>query len=178
MHASHIVSTAGARSGVRLPKRGLAARVLLSIRTMNPHDRGRRISGTRPSAFLSELASEEDLRIVVVAEDEDDLRLAIAELLEDAGFVVVDVADVSRLRRVLANLTPLALLLDFHLRDDSSDALIGELAGTTLATRTVLMSASPEARAAAARHGVTLMPKPFDIEQLLSTIEAISARAA
>lgn len=116
--------------------------------------------------------------VVVLAEDEEDLRYAMTEVLEDAGVNVTAVADVAGLRGVFERLTPDILLTDFHLADGSVEEFLSELVAQQRLERIHVLSASPVARAAATRLGVHFLAKPFDLDALLELLRSDRPHAA
>lgn len=107
-------------------------------------------------------------RIVVLAEDEDDLREVLAEVLADAGLRVIAVRDLASLRTVLAGVTPHVLLTDFHLGSLTVEELLTEVVAEGRVERVHILSASPLARIAATRLGLTFVPKPFDLDDFVA----------
>lgn len=107
---------------------------------------------------------------VVVAEDEKDLRDAIAELLMEAGWSVVEVSTVAELRAVLSELEPVAITLDVNLADDSSETVLAELTTQRRPIAVVLVTACAEAPSIANRYGVELVKKPFDVDDLTTAL--------
>jgi DNA-binding response OmpR family regulator len=116
--------------------------------------------------------------VVVLVEDEEDLRQAMTEILEDAGVRVTAVGDVVSLRAVFERLTPDILLTDFHLPDGTVEEFLSELLAQQRLERIHILSASPNARAVAARLGVKFLAKPFDLEALLATLRPDRTHAA
>jgi DNA-binding response OmpR family regulator len=116
--------------------------------------------------------------VVVLAEDEHDLREAITEILEDAGVQVTAVTDVVSLREVFARLTPDILLTDFHLTDGTVEDFVAELVTEQRLERIHILSASPCARSAATRLGVRFLAKPFDLDALLALLRPERTHAA
>ena len=116
--------------------------------------------------------------VVVLAEDELDLRLAMVEILEDAGVRVTAVADVVALREVFERLTPDILLTDFHLTDGTVEEFLSELVSEQRMDRIHVLSASPLARIAATRLGVHFLPKPFELDALLALLREDRTYAA
>lgn len=114
----------------------------------------------------------------MLAEDEQDLREAITEILEDAGARVTAVEDVVSLRAVLARVTPDILLTDFHLTDGTVEEFLSELVTERRLERIHVLSASPVARAAAARLGIHFLAKPFDLDALLALLRRDRTHAA
>lgn len=106
--------------------------------------------------------------MVVLAEDEDDLRETLAEAIAETGCEVIAVADVPALRRVLAARRPDVLLADFQLFDQTTEAIVTEVAGSIAAV--AIVSAAPAARAIAARLAVEHIPKPFELDRLLELV--------
>lgn len=140
---------------------------------MEPIDRSSRAaSGTRAATRTAD-----EPCVVVVAEDEPDLRAALTELLEEAGYLVIPVATVARLHAVLATLTPSALVLDFHLPDGTTAEVIRALAARSAARNVILVSASTAAVAAAHDMGVPLISKPFELDVFLEAVARASGRS-
>jgi DNA-binding NtrC family response regulator len=107
-------------------------------------------------------------RLVVLAEDEDDLRETLAEAIAETGCDVIAVADVPALRQVLSAHRPDVLLADFQLFDQTTEAVGTEVRGTIPAV--AIVSAAPAARAIAERLAVEHIPKPFDLDRLLALV--------
>jgi two-component system, response regulator PdtaR len=116
-------------------------------------------------------ASDGGRELVVVAEDEDDIREAVVLTLLEAGYRVIDVASVEDLARVLATEKPVIALLDLHLRGGTSEPIVAELVARETPPAILLISASTEAERLAEHHKVALLPKPFDLDTLLGHVE-------
>lgn len=112
--------------------------------------------------------------LVVVAEDEDDLREALAEAIVDAGFDVIAVADVPNLERVLDTHRPDVLLADFQLFDQTTEAVVTLVATRRMVPRVAIVSAAPAARVVAERLAVQHIAKPFDLGHVLNLIADVS----
>lgn len=117
----------------------------------------------------------EPQKTVLVVDDEPLIRGIVAELLEDEGYAVQCAGDgVEALAVVEAAAIDLVI----------SDVVMPRLDGRALARRLrarqerlpiVLMSAN---RAESGIPGVTLVPKPFNLDQLLDAVDAALAAAA
>ena len=115
--------------------------------------------------------------IVLVVEDDDDLRELFVELLELGGWRAHGASSLGAARRKIAATRPDLLVLDFQLGGETSEPLLAELATMSCAPAALLVSASLAARDVALTYGVTLVAKPFDAEQLLDQAGAVVARA-
>lgn len=115
--------------------------------------------------------------MVLVVEDDDDLRELFVELLELGGWRAAGAATVGQARRRLAASRPDLLVLDFQLGGETSEPLLAELASMSCAPAALLVSASPAARDVATTYGVPLVAKPFDAEELLSQAEVVVAKS-
>jgi DNA-binding NtrC family response regulator len=109
-------------------------------------------------------------RLVVLAEDEDDLREALTEAMVDAGCEVIAVADVHNLRRVLEAHQPDVLLADFQLFDQTTEAVVTEVAVARSIPSVAIVSAAPAARVVAERLAVEHIAKPFELDRLLTLV--------
>ncbi|MBI2392558.1 MAG: hypothetical protein HYV09_23440 [Deltaproteobacteria bacterium] len=105
---------------------------------------------------------------MVLAEDEDDLREVLAEVLAEAGMRVIAVRDVASLRTVLAGVTPHVLLTDFHLGSTTVEDVLSDVVAEARVEHVHVLSASPLARIAAVRLGLPFMSKPFDLDEFVA----------
>ncbi len=115
--------------------------------------------------------------VVLVVEDDDDLRELFVELLELGGWRAQGAANLGQARRKLAATRPDLLVLDFHLAGETTEPLLAELASMSCAPAALLVSASIAARDVALAYGVKLVAKPFDAEELLVQADAVVAQS-
>lgn len=113
--------------------------------------------------------------MVVVAEDEDDLRETLADVISEAGCDVIAVADVAALREVLGRHRPDVLLADFQLSDQTTEEVVTEVAGKIPSV--AIVSAAPAAKLVAERLEVIHVGKPFELEHLLGLVHGHEASA-
>jgi CheY-like chemotaxis protein len=120
---------------------------------------------------------------VLVVDDDTGIRETIRLMLEDAGYAVTESHDgAGALERLRADATRYVVLLDYTLPDLDGLALLRTLeAEPALADRhaAMLVSARSEVnetplRDLCRRLGVPIIPKPFEMDELLDTVEAIS----
>lgn len=125
----------------------------------------KRTSGTRLS-----LRAAGSSPLVILAEDEHDLRAVLEEVLRAEGYTVIAVDDAEALERAVERFPACALIADLHLGPSTSEAAIRELVARGQAGAVILCSASTTAINVAARHGVQLVAKPFDLDALLRSV--------
>jgi DNA-binding response OmpR family regulator len=111
--------------------------------------------------------------LVLLVEDDVDISTAIAGLLEVEGYLPTVVATVEGARRAMSEKVFEVALLDWMLREETSEALLDDL--ELAAVPTVYYSANDSARAVATRWGLTFVTKPFDIDQLLEAVASTRA---
>lgn len=113
------------------------------------------------------------LRVLLV-EDEFLIRWSLAEVLEDAGHVVIQASDAAGARRALSSGPPPdVVLLDLRLPDVRHFELLQEIQRLAPSAVVVLMTAhgSPELTAEALRLGVRrVLDKPFDMSGVERTL--------
>jgi CheY-like chemotaxis protein len=114
-------------------------------------------------------------RCALVVEDNDVLREGVAAMLDDAGWGVVEADSLDGARALLSMLEPSVLLLDYDLRGELASVLLDEMVHARRATPTVLVTACPLAFDAARSYRLELLPKPFSIERLMTTLERVLA---
>lgn len=110
---------------------------------------------------------------ILIVEDEPDLREAVAEALAQAGYSFLSVANLAEARCALASASYDVLLLDIFLDGVTCEELLTELAADHHAPATVLTSAdvTPRSHHLARRFALPLVLKPFDLDDLVATIE-------
>lgn len=110
---------------------------------------------------------------VMIVEDEPDLREAVAEAMEQAGYRMIAVGDLEQARSTLASTRVDLLLLDLFVDGLTCDDWLRELAGATDPPATVLTSADATQRshALAQRFALELVLKPFDLDDLIAALE-------
>ena len=109
---------------------------------------------------------------VLVVEDDPALRETIAEVLADEGYRVVAVVDGSDLWEAAGG-WPSLILLDLRMPGLDGEATLAHLQADPAAREipVVVMSGSADLAAYAGRPGVAaILPKPFDLEDLLSLV--------
>jgi DNA-binding response OmpR family regulator len=107
-----------------------------------------------------------DRQTLLVVEDDGTIRRAIADLLNDEGYSVAAGGDLRAALLVLQRHPITAAILDWRLVDDTSEPILHHLARTNSSTAVVMVSAAAECAATAARFGVPMIRKPFDMNEL------------
>ncbi|MBF6590131.1 MAG: response regulator [Ktedonobacterales bacterium] len=128
---------------------------------------------------------------VLVVDDDEGIRQTLRLVLEDAGYTITEAASGgAALDALRASADPLLVLLDYLMPGmDGGGVLRLIAADAPLAARHayVLITASPqmlppELVRLTKRLAITVLPKPFDMDVLLRTVEVaistISARTA
>jgi DNA-binding NtrC family response regulator len=108
--------------------------------------------------------------VVVLAEDDPQLRRTLSDFLADEGFLVREVSDVAGVEQALAAGSPHALVLDMNLEDGDVSPVLAKLSGVPGRPHTILISASAQAPALAKDHRIELLQKPFDLEALVQAL--------
>ncbi|GAC1351523.1 MAG: hypothetical protein NVS3B20_10390 [Polyangiales bacterium] len=108
--------------------------------------------------------------MVLVVEDDDDIRGVLCDVLLDEGYLVREALSLAQARAHFQSGRPDAMLLDFQLGDGTGDELLNELVLRDAGTPTVMVSASPRARTVAHEFGISVVTKPFDVDCLLETL--------
>jgi DNA-binding response OmpR family regulator len=106
-------------------------------------------------------------KVILVVDDEVDLRDSLVELFENEGHETHACGDLAVARDLFDAIEPHTVLVDWYLRGESADEFVAAILAHA---RVVVFSASPSARAEAERHGVAFVAKPFEIEHLLAAI--------
>lgn len=124
---------------------------------------------------------------VLVVDDDAGIRETIRLMLEDAGYAITESHNgAGALERLRAGAARYVVLLDYTLPDLDGLALLRTLeAEPTLADRhaVALVSArsevdEPPLRDLCRRLGVPIIPKPFEMDELLDAVAALARRLA
>jgi len=105
---------------------------------------------------------------VLIVEDDLVLREAITGAFEDAGFGPIGVATLDDARARIRRDPPGVLVLDLTLEGEFGADLLVELADEINAPPTVICSAFGLAGMIAARYGIELVRKPFELDDLVA----------
>ena len=112
---------------------------------------------------------------ILIVDDEPDIVVALAAMLQDAGYLVSTPRDDEQLESVLAREQPQLILLDMLLSGRDGREIVRQLKGQA-ATRDVpilMLSAYPAAaREALAAGADDFLAKPFDLDELLQKVTA------
>lgn len=111
---------------------------------------------------------------VLVAEDDRDIREVLADLLRDEGYTVLTAGDGVEAMESIARDHPDVVLLDLWMPRKSGGEVLEELHELRDQPPVLVLSASLH-RAAGIVADATLA-KPFDVDELLSALEAITRR--
>jgi DNA-binding NtrC family response regulator len=109
---------------------------------------------------------------ILVLEDEQLLRWALAERLRKSDFEVIEAADVAAARKHLQTVEPDLLLLDYRLPDGDGIAFLRSLPRPAPPAIVMTAHGSVEAATAAMRAGaLDFVSKPFDVEEMALKVE-------
>lgn len=116
--------------------------------------------------------------VVVIVDDEPDLRRILADVLEDEGFTVLTLHHPAQALTLGPHPRPVLFLVDMMLPGMTGIELAGKLkAGQFRDVPLVALSASPVMlqRAAESHLFATTIPKPFELDRLLDSVRQYSA---
>jgi DNA-binding NtrC family response regulator len=115
----------------------------------------------------------DQLRSVLVVEDDRVLCETLVGLLEDEKFDVMTASTLTRARYIIFQSThPVGvLLLDLQLADGAGETLLDELSAYAKAPPVVLMSARADRAApAGSAYGVPALSKPLDLAVVVASV--------
>jgi two-component system C4-dicarboxylate transport response regulator DctD len=110
----------------------------------------------------------------LVVDDEPSIRLLCRVNLELDGHEVLEAESLATTRTALAEEDVDVVVLDVHLRGERSDPLVAECHARQPPIPVVLVTGSVEITDAKLTEADAVLPKPFELEQLLSTVRALA----
>jgi DNA-binding NtrC family response regulator len=113
---------------------------------------------------------------VLVVDDEPSIRLLCRVNLELDGHEVFEAASLTTAREMLQEKDVHVVVLDVHLRTERSDALVVECHARRPRVPVVLVTGSVEITDPELSQADAILPKPFELDQLLSTVRSLARR--
>lgn len=111
--------------------------------------------------------------VVLVADDDDELRALLVHVLEDEGYDVLAAGDGSAALRILADQSPAVLLTDVAMPGRTGTEVMQALRLSGSRTRVVVLTSFADARAEAEARSLgacAVVSKPFALAHLLQTV--------
>jgi DNA-binding NtrC family response regulator len=110
----------------------------------------------------------------LVVDDEPSIRLLCRVNLELDGHEVLEAESLATTRSALAEEDIDVVVLDVHLRGERSDALVVECHARRPPIPVVLVTGSVEITDPGLSKADAILPKPFELEHLLSTVRNLA----
>jgi DNA-binding NtrC family response regulator len=111
---------------------------------------------------------------VLVVDDEPSIRLLCRVNLELDGYEVLEADSLSSARAALAEEDVDVLVLDVHLHRERSDPLVAECHARRPPIPVVLVTGSVEITDPGLSKADAILPKPFELDQLLSAVRKLA----
>jgi DNA-binding response OmpR family regulator len=113
---------------------------------------------------------------ILVVDDEPAIRFLCRVNLELDGHEVLEAHSLDTARGTLAEEDVDVVVLDVHLHNERSDALVTECHARRPPIPVVLVTGSVEMTDPGLSEADAVLPKPFELDQLLSTVRAHANR--
>ncbi len=111
---------------------------------------------------------------ILVVDDEPSIRLLCRVNLELEGHDVLEAHSLASARALLAEEDVDLLVLDVHLHHERSDALVAECHARRPPIPVVLVTGSVDFTEPGLSSADAVLPKPFELEQLLSAVRNLA----
>jgi DNA-binding NtrC family response regulator len=111
---------------------------------------------------------------ILVVDDEPSIRLLCRVNLELEGHEVLEASSLATARETLAEEDVDLLVLDVHLHRERSDVLVAECHARRPPIPVVLVTGSVEITDPGLSSADAILPKPFELDQLLSTVRDLA----
>jgi CheY-like chemotaxis protein len=111
----------------------------------------------------------------LVVDDDPTIRETVAEILDDEGYSIKTARNGAEALQAIERTPPTLMLLDMRMPVLDGWGVARELKERGIELSIVVMTAAPDARQRAAEIGADgFLAKPFDVPDLLSTVESLS----
>jgi len=107
---------------------------------------------------------------ILVVDDEADLRIGVAQFLEDEGFHVLMAADGHQALHLLEQSTVDLLLIDVMMPKLTGPQVVDEIRTRSIAQQTAICYMSAHGNVDTG--GVVMLRKPFDLDDLLAIVQS------
>ena len=114
---------------------------------------------------------------VLVVDDEPSIRLLCRVNLELEGYRVLEADTLARAREHLREAPVGVVLLDVHVGSEDGRALLEEIRSEWPGVRVVLFSGSAGTDVVEVDAADAIIPKPFQLEQLVGTVSRLATGA-
>lgn len=112
---------------------------------------------------------------IVVADDEPNIRALVTDILEEAGYTVEVFGDgLSALAAIRVNV-PAVALFDIAMPVMTGDEALRQLRAEGVAVPVIVMTAGTNPQRFLQLGAAAVLPKPFELEELLAIIETVRA---
>jgi DNA-binding response OmpR family regulator len=111
---------------------------------------------------------------ILVVDDEPSIRLLCRVNLELDGYEVLEADTLAAARAAVEAGDVAVVLLDVHLHGERSDALIAECHARRPPIPVVLVTGSADVTQGGLTEADAVLPKPFELEELLATVRDLS----
>lgn len=116
---------------------------------------------------------------ILVVDDDPAIREIMALALGDEGYAVATAADGAKALRLVERGLPSAVLLDLSMPTLDGRGFLRGLVARGIILPVIIISAERDARRAAAELGAAaVLPKPFDLDEMLTTVDRVCHRQA
>jgi two-component system KDP operon response regulator KdpE len=113
---------------------------------------------------------------VLVVDDDPSIRLLCRVNLELDGCTVLEAGGLNEARELLGRVPVDVVLLDVHVGRDDGRELLRELRERSSGTPVALLTGSSEQGVVDPERADAVIPKPFRLEQLISTVRDLAGR--
>jgi DNA-binding NtrC family response regulator len=114
---------------------------------------------------------------VLVVDDEPSIRLLCRVNLELEGYRVLEAETLARAREHLREAPVSVVLLDVHVGSEDGRVLLEEIRSEWPAVPVVLFSGTAPSDAVDAEGADAIIPKPFQLQQLVGTVSRLATGA-
>jgi DNA-binding NtrC family response regulator len=114
---------------------------------------------------------------VLVVDDEPSIRLLCRVNLELEGYRVLEAESLARAREHLSEGTVSVVLLDVHVGSEDGRTLLGEIRSGWPTVSVALFSGTAGTDAIDTESADAIIPKPFQLEELVGTVSRLASGA-